>query len=72
MQKARKKGKIQRKRRKEYDSNRSFNKEPRGGHRFWCWGCDRNLVNDIGKCSVCGKIDGKNENKNRKPYPLGD
>lgn len=72
MQKARKTGRVQRKNRSEYDSNRSFNKEPRASQRFWCWGCDMYKVSKVGRCPVCGNIDGKNHNRNRKPYPLGD
>jgi hypothetical protein len=35
-------------------TNRDFSRSARRT-RFWCAGCDRNLVSDVGKCGVCGK-----------------
>lgn len=33
---------------------------------FWCWGCDRDYVNDWKKCDVCGTRNNKRRNKRDK------
>lgn len=30
---------------------------------FWCWGCDRQMVNDWIKCPVCGSRNNKRRNR---------
>lgn len=45
--------------RQPWETDRDFAKRPRGGHPYWCRGCDRNLIHEGQKCEVCGHVDGK-------------
>lgn len=42
--------------------NRNKSKEPHLS-KYWCYGCDRNIISDMGKCEVCGSKPNKNKNK---------
>lgn len=35
-------------------TNRVRKTEPRADHSSWCHGCDRKLIRDGERCSVCG------------------
>lgn len=43
-------------------TNRQRKLQPKQG-KFWCWGCDAQLVHDWKKCPVCGTRNGKRRNK---------
>jgi hypothetical protein len=48
--------------------NRDISRTAKSG-RFWCFGCDRNLVAEGDTCSVCGFKHKKQKTwKNRKAY----
>lgn len=38
-------------------TNRQKKKKPKSDKRFWCGGCDREVVSENEKCPVCGHID---------------
>ena len=38
---------------KEYISNREKKLQPKLG-KFWCWGCDAQIVREWEKCPNCG------------------
>jgi hypothetical protein len=52
--------------------NRDISRTAKSG-KFWCFGCDANLVPDGVVCSVCGRKPQKNKTwKNRKSYEATD
>ena len=47
----------------EYEmSNREQKLEPKKG-KFWCWGCDAQIVNEWKKCPNCGTRNNIRRNK---------
>lgn len=44
---------MSRKKREDWETNRDISLRPRSG-KFWCGGCDVNLVEDNGTCEYCG------------------
>lgn len=55
-----------RKRRQQYDTNRSMARKARLG-KAWCFGCDAYMVGDGEKCPVCGFVWRKRDKKNEPP-----
>jgi len=43
-------------------SNREKSRKPRK-NKFWCFGCDAQLVGNFRKCPVCGYRNGKKRDK---------
>ena len=43
-------------------TNRQKSKAAKRG-LFWCGGCDRNLVGQLGKCGVCGRRENRKKTK---------
>jgi predicted amidophosphoribosyltransferase len=49
-------------------SNRDIAKTSKGARRYWCMGCDANLVSQTDICSVCGRR--SREEKFNKPATI--
>lgn len=39
--------------REGWESNRDMKRKPKKG-KFWCPGCDLNLISENRKCKICG------------------